>query len=206
MNDGVITIAGLFQGLTGADAPRTTVLLAVAAAAVAGALAVAGAAFDQLTAEREGQLALIEKERNELVRHPAHEIGELTAHFESRGVEAALARSVAEQLHAADPLGAQLETEYGLHDPMSRTAPLTGALWSSAAFIVGSFVPLLFLLVVPDPWDDTAVLLAAVLALALTGFLGARSGGIGAGRAVMRSVIIGVATLALSYLAGLVLL
>ncbi len=80
-------------------------------------------------------------ERQELESEPAHELEELAHIYVRRGLSPALAREVAEQLHAHDALGAHARDELGITE-MLRARPLQAALASAAAFTAGAVLPI----------------------------------------------------------------
>ncbi|HYI58891.1 MAG TPA: VIT1/CCC1 transporter family protein [Microlunatus sp.] len=117
-----------------------------------------------------------------------------------------MAREVAEQLMAEDPLAAQLETEYGIDEIPSPRAPVLAGLSSGISFAVGAGIPLTITVLAPLAIDAIAVLLAVVVSLCLTSIIAARSSHLSASRTVIRSLLVGLGALSVSYAAGLVLL
>ena len=113
-NDGIIATAGIVEGFAGAGATRSTILIAAFSAMVAGGIALAGAKYAEEAAERDAQLALIEEERQQLARAPEEETAELVALYEAKGLSPQLAREVATELTAGDPLAAHIDAEHGL--------------------------------------------------------------------------------------------
>lgn len=205
-NDGIIATAGLLEGFAGAGADDSLLITAAMAATIAGALSTGGAKWAEEAAGRDAQLATIAYEREKLASSPEDELAELADHFVQRGVTPDLARQVAEQLDAADPLAAQLETEYGIDEITPASAPVLAGISTGLAFAVGAGIPLLITTVAPFDLDAVAILLAVVVSLSLTSFLAARSAYLSAPRTIIRSLVVGLATLAVSFLAGLVLL
>jgi VIT1/CCC1 family predicted Fe2+/Mn2+ transporter len=78
----------------------------------------------------------------ELATEPEKERKELAAIYERRGLTPELASQVADQLTAADALGAHARDELGLHED-TRARPIQAALASAAAFAVGAAPPTL---------------------------------------------------------------
>ena len=117
-----------------------------------------------------------------------------------------MAREVAEQLMAEDPLAAQLETEYGIDEIPSPRAPVLAGLSSGISFAFGAGIPLTITVLAPLAIDAIAVLLAVVVSLCLTSIIAARSSHLSASRTVIRSLLVGLGALSVSYAAGLVLL
>ncbi|WP_235492034.1 VIT1/CCC1 transporter family protein [Leifsonia sp. Root112D2] len=174
-------------------------------AAISGGLSLGGARWSHESAEREAQLLLAAEEAEQLATTPEEEFLELAAHYEGRGVAPDLAAQVAEQLTAHDALAAQLETEHGIRQVMSRSAPAWGGVAASIAFMLGAIIPLLISLLVPGKLESWAILLVVVASLTLTSIIGARSGHTPVWRTIARTLTVGVGTLGISYLAGLIL-
>jgi VIT1/CCC1 family predicted Fe2+/Mn2+ transporter len=105
-NDGIISTASLILGVASAEASQTNVLLAGIAGLVAGAMSMAAGEYVSVSSQSDTENADLARERRELVDDPEFEKRELAKIYVSRGVEAGLARQVAEQLMAKDALGA----------------------------------------------------------------------------------------------------
>ena len=205
-NDGIIATAGLLEGFAGAGADDQLLITAALAATITGALAVGGAKWAEAAAERDAQLATVAYEQRLLEANPDDELAELVEHYQGRGLTPELAREVAEQLHAADPLAAQLETEYGIDEIPPARAPVLTGLGAGISFAVGSSIPLLITFLAPISLDAIAVLLAVVVSLIITSIIAARSSYLSARRTIIRTLIVGLGTLGISYLAGMALL
>lgn len=175
-NDGIVSTASLIVGVAAAHAARQDVLLAGIAGLVAGALSMAAGEYVSVSSQADTEQADLARERAELAADPAAEEDELTALYVQRGLDAALARAVARQLMAHDPLGAHARDELGLSALMA-ARPLQAALASAATFGVGAALPLLTVIVAPGrilPFVVSGVSLASLAAL---GALAARAGG-----------------------------
>lgn len=205
-NDGIIATAGLLEGFAGAGAGDQLLITAALAATIAGALSVGGAKWSEAATERDSQLATVAYEQQRLASDPEAELAELAGHYVERGLTPELAQEVAEQLHARDPLAAQLETEYGIDDIPPARAPLLTGLGAGISFAVGSSIPLLITFVAPLTLDALAVLIAVVVSLTLTSIIVARSAYLSVRRTIVRTLIVGLSTMGVSYVAGLALL
>jgi VIT1/CCC1 family predicted Fe2+/Mn2+ transporter len=118
-----------------------------------------------------------------------------------RGLDPALASSVATQLMQHDALGAHARDELGITE-MLAARPVQAALASAASFAVGAALPLLMVL-----WLPAAVLLPGVagsslLFLAVLGFVAARAGGAPIAASVTRVVFWGALAMALTAAVG----
>lgn len=204
-NDGIIATAGLLEGFAGAGADDALLIMAATAATIAGGLGLGGAKWAEEAAEREAQLRLVAEEEAELAANPDDEIAELATYWEGKGLTPEVARQVAEQLSARDALAAQLESEHGIDEIMPAAYPAWAGITAGLAFMIGASIPLLITIFVPVAVETWAILLAVVVALTLTSIISARSGHLSVARTLTRTLSVGVGTMAVSYLAGLVL-
>ena len=134
-NDGIVSTASLVVGVAAAGATRQDILLAGVAGAVAGALSMAAGEYVSVSSQADTERADLALERTELAADEDAEQRELAAIYVRRGLEPALARTVAQQLMAHDALGAHARDELGLSDQLA-ARPLQAALASAATFAV----------------------------------------------------------------------
>ena len=111
--------------------------------------------------------------------------GRLAAIYVRRGLEPALARTVAQQLMAHDALGAHARDELGLSDQLA-ARPLQAALASAATFAVGALLPILAVMLPPPLWVVPVASGASLICLAALGALAAQVGGGSAWRGAVR--------------------
>lgn len=204
-NDGIIASAGIVEGLLGAGASSTILLVASLAAMVGGGFGLAGMRYSEAADERDAQHAILEAERRRIALAPAEEEAELAELYQARGLSPRLARAVAAELSAGDALAAHAEAEYGIVLGHRPSAPGTTAVLTGLTFAVGAGVPLLVILLSPPAWRSAATILAVVVALSLTALLIASIGGTNIPRTMLRTVSIGVATMVLTYIGGALL-
>jgi vacuolar iron transporter family protein len=201
-NDGIIASAGIVEGLLGAGAGSTILLVASLAAMVGGAIALGGMRYAEAADERDAQQATLEAERRRIALTPAEEQAELAELYQAKGLSARLARAVAAELSAGDALAAHADAEYGIVLGDRPVTPWTTAVLAGLAFALGAGVPLLVILLAPPAWRSAATILAVVVALSLTALSVATLGRTNVARTVLRTVSIGVATMLLTYLGG----
>lgn len=202
LNDGITSSAAIIQGLLSGGATGQEALIGALAVITIGMVGSAGAEYSDSEAERSAILAAVREEQRQLELSPEAEIDELAQLYEKRGFSPELAREVAEQLSAHDPLQAQLSEEYDIDEIPSGAWPWKRGAAAAIAFLVGSIMPLFFLVVLP--WDVRGeVTAAAVMAsLALSGWLGHWVEGSTWWRSMLRTMVVGVVTLGISALAG----
>jgi vacuolar iron transporter family protein len=200
-NDGIVSTAGIVVGVAGATTDRDAILVAGIAGLVAGALSMATGEYVSVSTQRDSELALLDKERRELLEDPEDELAELAGLYVDKGLDADLALRVASQLTAHDALGAHAEAELGI-DPDDLTNPWTAALASMVAFTMGALLPLLTITLVAESARVWVTVASVALALALTGYASARFGYGPAGRAVARNVAGGLLAMLVTYGVG----
>lgn len=200
-NDGIVSVAAIVVGVAGATSASAPILTAGLAALVGGAVSMALGEYVSVSSQRDSQHALIEKERRELAEMPEEELDELTGLYEAKGLTSATARRVAEELTAHDALTAHLSAELGI-DADDVVSPWHAAFASAAAFLVGGLLPFLAILLPPPSWRVPVTFAAVLIALAVTGGVGAHIGGSGRARSVVRVVVGGALALAATFTIG----
>ena len=141
--DGLLTTLGLVSGVGGATSDRYTVLVAGAAGAFAGMIAMGAGAYISSKSQQEVHEAEVEVERRELSRHPERELEELVHLFQEEGLPEGDARLVAEKI-AARPsamLRAMTRMELGLATDAGE--PEREGAVMAAAFAIGAAVPII---------------------------------------------------------------
>jgi vacuolar iron transporter family protein len=201
-NDGIIATAGILEGFAGAGAGNRTLIIAATTATIVGMLSVGGAEWAEAAAERDAQLMAAAEEAAEIARQPDVERAELVAYYEAKGLAPQLAREVAEQLMARDALDAQLESEHGILEVMTRADTVRAGFGSAIAYLLGAAVPLAVTVAVPVTLESSLILAAVVVSLVVTSVLGARTGGTNLSHTLVRALAVGLGTLAISYLVG----
>jgi VIT1/CCC1 family predicted Fe2+/Mn2+ transporter len=175
-NDGIVSTASLVVGVAAAEAARGAVLTAGVAGLVAGAMSMAAGEYVSVSSQADTEKADLGRERRELATEPEAELRELAGIYEKRGLEAGLARQVAEQLTARDALGAHARDELGISEVLS-ARPVQAAFASAGTFAVGAVLPLLVAALAPAGAVIPLVSGASLGFLALLGGLAARTGG-----------------------------
>jgi len=184
-NDGIVSTASLVVGIAAADASRQSILLAGIAGLVSGALSMAAGEYVSVSSQADTEQADLARERNELATQWAAEEEELAAIYVRRGLEPALARTVALQLMAHDALGAHARDELGLSESLG-ARPLQAALASAGTFSLGAALPILSVLLAPRSGLTIIVSGVSLICLAVLGSVAARTGGAPAWKGAVR--------------------
>jgi len=196
-NDGIVSVAGIVVGVSGATSQRGPILTAGVAGLVAGAVSMALGEYVSVSSQRDSEKAMLHQERWELSAYPEEELAELTALYEAKGLRPETARQVAQELTEHDALRAHLDAELNI-DPEDLVNPVHAAIASAVAFTVGALLPLITVFL-PATLRVPITVAAVLVALAITGAVSARLGGSSPRRAVVRLVVGGAAGLALTY-------
>lgn len=191
-NDGVVSVSSVVVGVAAArGVTASTILLAGVAALVAGATSMAAGEYVSVQSQADTENADLAKEARELHDQPERELQELADIYVSRGVEPALALQVAQQLTAADALGAHAREELGITEQL-RAQPFQAALASAAAFVAGGIIPVLGAVFLPQSIVSLGVTVITLLTLTVLGALAAHAGGASRVKGAVRVTVWGL--------------
>jgi VIT1/CCC1 family predicted Fe2+/Mn2+ transporter len=203
-NDGIVSIAALVVGVAAATNELMPVLIAGVSGVVAGAISMGLGEYVSVSSQRDSERAIIAKERAELISQPEHELLELRDLYMAKGVSKATALKVAEELTAHDPIAAHLDVEYNI-DEQTLTNPWHAAISSALSFIAGAILPMAAATLLSADLRIGAIVIASLVALAITGGVGAKLGGAPIGPAVLRVTVGGALALAVTWGIGTLL-
>jgi VIT1/CCC1 family predicted Fe2+/Mn2+ transporter len=200
-NDGIVSTASLVVGVAGATTDRSQILVAGLAGLFAGAMSMASGEYVSVSSQRDAERALLAQERRELRDMPEQELEELKEIYEDKGLDEKTAEEVARQLTEHDALAAHADAE--LHIDLDElTNPWGAAIASFLAFTVGALLPLAAIAFTTTGLRVPVTVVAAVLALALTGFVSAKLSGANRRRAVVRNIAGGLIAMVVTYAIG----
>jgi VIT1/CCC1 family predicted Fe2+/Mn2+ transporter len=197
-NDGIVSTASLVLGVAASSASREAVLVAGVAGLVAGAMSMAAGEYVSVRSQADTETADLARERAELATDVAAEERELASIYVKRGLEPALAQTVALQLMAKDALGAHARDELGITS-IGTARPVQAAFASAASFTAGAALPLAVAAVVPASALSTAVAVSSLVFLAVLGALAARTGGAPLAAGVLRVTFWGALAMAVTW-------
>lgn len=200
-NDGIVSTASLIAGVAAAGVSQSSILVTGTAGLVAGAMSMAAGEYVSVSAQADTERADLAKEAKALRTQPHAEWAELRDIYVERGLTPALAGQVAEQLMAADALGAHARDELGISE-LATARPVQAALASAASFAAGASPPILAAAVAPAGQAIPAVVGTCLLCLALLGHVGARLGGAKPVRSILRTLLWGSLAMGATAVAG----
>ena len=196
-NDGIVSTSSLVIGVAAAHATHGGVLVAAVAGLVAGAMSMAAGEYVSVSSQLDTEEADINRERAELEDNEEGEKKELAAIYVQRGLDAKLARQVAEQLMAKDALAAHSRDELGISEAVG-ARPVQAAIASALSFAVGAALPLLVVVIAPAAGLVSFVAGTSLFFLALLGALAAHTGGAPILRGMLRVTFWGALAMAIT--------
>jgi len=188
-------------GVSAASASSKAVLTAGIAGLFAGAFSMAVGEYVSVSSQRDSERADIDIEVRSLQANPNEELAELAGIYEKRGLDAKLAIEVATQLHEHNAVVAHARDELGI-DHEALPNPIQAAVASAAAFSLGSLIPIAGTLVGSNATRAAAIVILSLLALAISGTIGAVIGGGSKIRAAARVFVGGGVAMAITALIG----
>ncbi|MFA6257727.1 MAG: VIT family protein [Candidatus Paceibacterota bacterium] len=197
-NDGIVSIAALVVGVAGASNSSGFILIAGIAGIVAGSISMGVGEYVSVSAQRDTEKALIEKERQELADSPELELEELVDIYTHKGLSVQTARIVAEELTAHGALAAHLDAELNI-DESDLVSPLHAAYASTLAFLCGAIFPIVMIIIPPASLRIPVTFLGVLIALTITGMLSAYAGGADKKKAAIRLVFGGMLAMAVTF-------
>ncbi|MEY4477661.1 MAG: hypothetical protein RJA31_1165 [Actinomycetota bacterium] len=200
-NDGIVSIAALLVGVAAATTDTGPILIAGVAGLAAGAISMGLGEYVSVSSQRDSELALIAKEKQELIDQPEVELAELALIYEHKGLSPATAKKVAQELTDHDPIRAHLEAELNILEAHI-VNPWAAALSSMISFFAGALLPFLTVLFAAEQFRIPATIVASIIALGATGAAGAYLGGSSMWKSVIRVVTGGAVALGVTFAIG----
>jgi vacuolar iron transporter family protein len=196
-NDGVVSVASLVVGIAASGATQHTILFTGIAGLAAGAMSMAAGEYVSVQSQADTEEADLARERAELAADPVHELDELAAIYQARGLDESLAYQVAEKLMQVNPIAAHARDELGITDTL-RAKPIQAALASAAAFSVGAVFPIAAVVLAPAAWVVQAATATTLMVLAVLGAMAAYAGGAPMLKGAVRVVFWGALAMAIT--------
>jgi VIT1/CCC1 family predicted Fe2+/Mn2+ transporter len=164
-------------GVTAANPGQDTFLITAGVAAiVAGAMSMAVGEYVSVRSQNDVEESDKQMEIEHLAVDPEGELMELAQIYIERGLTPELAREVALQMHARDPLEAHLRDELG-QTPQSKARPMQAALASAASFTMGGLIPFAGAFAPTPGTVALSIVGFALVGLLVTGILSAKTAG-----------------------------
>lgn len=196
-NDGIISVTSLIMGMAASGASSQTLLITCIAGLISGASSMAAGEYISVKSQVDIEHADLKFEANELEQNPHIELKELTHIYVLRGLTPDLAKEVATQLTAKNALDAHARDEIGIHENTSAN-PIQAAGSSALAFSLGALFPMFSILISPDDYISTVVMIVGILSLAGLGMLSSYFAGTSILKGSLRVTVWGIIAMTFS--------
>ncbi|WP_010141518.1 VIT1/CCC1 transporter family protein [Oceanicola sp. S124] len=196
-NDGIVSVSSIIVGVAAASPDPRAIAIAGVAGLAAGAMSMAAGEYVSVSSQSDTERADMQREAEALKADPEGEMAELAEIWQARGLSAATAAQVAQELHEHDALAAHMRDEIGVTE-VSSANPLQAAGASGLTFSLAAALPVAAALLAPGGAVIPVVLVVTLLALAVLGALGAWAGGAPKGPAVLRVMLWGAFAMAVT--------
>lgn len=196
-NDGIISVTSLIMGMAASGASSQTLLITCIAGLISGASSMAAGEYISVKSQVDIEHADLKFEANELEQNPHIELKELTHIYVLRGLTQDLAKEVATQLTAKNALDAHARDEIGIHENTSAN-PIQAAGSSALAFSLGALFPMFSILISPDDYISTVVMIVGILSLAGLGMLSSYFAGTSILKGSLRVTVWGIIAMTFS--------
>ncbi|WP_062204398.1 VIT1/CCC1 transporter family protein [Demequina salsinemoris] len=200
-NDGIVSIAALLVGVAAATTDLSIIILTAIASIVAGALSMGVGEFVSVSAQRDAEEALLDRERIWQKARPHWELEQLVRLHMDTGMSEATARAAATEQMAKDPLNVHARMHLGI-DPDDLTNPWAAGFASIVAFTIGGLTPLLTTTLPPAGWRIPLTFVLVAIALGITGYISAYIAKSPYPKAVIRNVLGGSVAMAITFGVG----
>ncbi|MFZ2227060.1 MAG: VIT family protein [Candidatus Nanopelagicaceae bacterium] len=174
-NDGLVSTASLMIGVSAANANDFLITVGTAGI-VAGAMSMAVGEYISVRSQNDIEESDRLLEIEHLATSPELELLELTHIYIDRGLSPQLAHEVAVAMHEKDPLAAHLRDELGQH-PHTKARPVQAAFASALSFIMGGLIPFAGAFAPTPGTQAWSIVGFALVGLATTGIMSAKSSG-----------------------------
>ncbi|KRM71679.1 VIT1/CCC1 transporter family protein [Lacticaseibacillus brantae] len=200
-NDGIISTAGAVIGVSGAQKPLATVLIAGVFMVLSGALSMAGGEYVSVSSQRDMQQADINRIQQQLIDQP-EQVRILTeAALVRMGETPAHATTLADGLIASQAVEKIQHLVYG-SSSLASLDPIQAAIFDGVAFVLGAILPLMCIAFLPAAIKVIGTMIVVLLCLAATGVVSAKFGKANLWRSMWRNLAVGVLTMIITYGVG----
>ena len=197
-NDGIVSIAAMLVGVAAATTDLKVIIITAVAGIVAGALSMGVGEFVSVSAQRDAEEALLDRERVWQRARPQWELEHLVRLNMDTGMSEATARAAAQEQMAKDPLDIHARMHLGI-DPDELTNPWSAGVASIIAFTVGGLTPLLTTTLPPASLRIPLTFVLVIIALAITGYISAMVAKSPRTKAVLRNMAGGTVAMVITY-------
>ena len=200
-NDGIISVAGIVIGVAAATSNSYAILIAGLSGALAGTISMAMGEYVSVSTQKDSQRMALIEEKERLDEDYQSEYDFVKQKYLDQGIDPALATQATNELMAKDALGTVVLERHGFNPP-EFTSPYAAAIASMISFPLGSILPMVAVMITPAATRIWATVVAVLIALCITGYAAAVLGDAERGKSVVRNVVAGLLTMAVTFVIG----
>ena len=200
-NDGILTVVGVLFSVAAATTNEFTIFIAGLSDLLACAFSMASGEYASVSSQKDTEKAVVAKEARLLKTDFKQQLAAVTAYYQARGVTAATAQAIADELLQKKPLATVIRIKYDL-ELGHYMSPWQAAFSSLVAAASGGIFPLFAMTFASVAWQWPATIAAVTFSVALTGYLSAKLGDGLVKTAVVRNIIVGIITMFIHYYIG----
>lgn len=200
-NDGILSVAGIVVGVAGASTDNFAIFISGIAGMLAGSVSMAMGEYVSVHAQKDAQKKAIMEQEVALKNNYQHEFDFIKEKYLGRGIAPELAHKATYEMMTKDPVRTTIRERFGF-DVQNVINPYDAAFASLVSFPIGSILPLASISL-SNPSDRVLItFIAVIIALAITGYSAAILSKANRWRGVLRNVISGILTMAVTYTIG----
>ncbi|WP_413628223.1 VIT family protein [Fructilactobacillus vespulae] len=200
-NDGILSIAGIVLGVAGASTSNWAILVSGLAGMLAGTVSMTMGEYVSVNSQKDSERQAIDNQKTALKNDYQAEFEFVKNKYIKTGIKPELAHKATTEMMNSDALTTTVRERYSF-DPSKFTSPYAAAIASMISFPLGSLLPLISIFVGPQNLHIITTFIAVIIALAITGYLAAVLSKADRVHSVLRNVISGVITMAVTYSIG----
>ncbi|MHC9537545.1 VIT1/CCC1 transporter family protein [Dellaglioa sp. BT-FLS60] len=200
-NDGIISVSGIVLGVAGASVSNFGIFIAGIAGMFAGMFSMAAGEYVSVNTQKDTEKAAMDVQTENIKTHFNSEKSDLVTYYQKQGISENVAMEIATELMEKDAVLVTAKEKYGI-DPEHYTNPWHAAVASMLLFPVGAALPLFAITLFPKQIRIQMTIVAVIFSLILTGYGSATLGNSSRKLAIIRNVISGLLTMAITYFIG----
>ncbi|UQS86253.1 VIT family protein [Nicoliella spurrieriana] len=200
-NDGILTVVGVLFSVAIATTNSFTIFIAGLSDLLACAFSMASGEYASVSSQRDAEAAAVQAEQKLLKQDLAGETKIVQQYYVDRGITAATAKEIADELIAKKPLETMVSVKNNIQLGHYMN-PWNAAFSSLFSAALGGILPLAAMSLLPTSVEWPGTIIAVIISVAITGFLSAKLGNGLVKTAIIRNIIIGILTMIIHYSVG----
>ena len=203
--DGIVNTLGVILGISAASSDIRVILAGALAAAFAESISMGAVAYTSKLSEYENYISELNKEKEEIKKHPEIEKEEVRRILKSWNVNEKDTESIVNIISNHEEAWAQIMVSHELGlQKVEPTKPIMFSFVVGLSALIGSIIPIIPILFIPVKYSWLGSLIFSGLSLALVGYLKGKTIGISPFKGSLQLAVIGIISAIAGYIIGLV--